>query len=144
MAKGESTRNMKFIGVDSTLTRPKVVPPPELSKSAKVYWERIVENVPNDYFNPADFVVLVSYVKNYEMMIKAQDMLDEQGEVIADSNGRPFPNPWFVIFQTAAGKIATLSTKVRLCPSSRMKNDRVKEKVPEGESTTALGKLLNG
>ena len=144
MAKGESIRGKKMVGVDSTMVRPKVEPPKELSRKGKVYWKRIVENVPNDYFNPADFAVLVAYVQNYEIMIKAQNMLEIEGEVLEEKNGKPFKNPWFSVLQEATGKIATLSTKVRLCPSSRMKNDRVKEKVPQGKATTPLGALLNG
>ena len=144
MAKGESNRGRKFVGIDSTMVRPKVTPPKELSRKAKVYWKRIVDNVPNDYFNPSDFAVLAAYVKNYELMINAQDMIDEQGAVLVDNQDKPFKNPWFVIFQEASAKIATLSTKVRLCPSARMKNDRVKEKVPGSVATTPLGNLLNG
>ena len=144
MAKGESTRNRKFVGVDATMVRPKVTPPKELSRKAKVYWKRIVDNVPNDYFNPSDFAVLVAYCKNYEILIQAQDMLDEQGAVLVDDNGKSYKNPWFVVLQEVTGKITTLATKVRLCPSARMKNDRVKEKVPDSIATTKLGKLLNG
>ena len=75
----------------------------------------------------------------------AKKMTEEQGEVIVmESNGRPIKNPWTDIMLNAAGKLTSLSIKLGLAPSSRMKADERKGKIGETEQTTSLGKLING
>ena len=128
MAAGSSTRGKKLVGVDTTLTRPKVSPPKELSSAAKKYWNRIVSSVPNEQFTNSDFAILAAYCHNYALLIKAQDMLEVEGEVLKDSNDKAYKNPWFVILQEVSGKIATIATKIRLCPSARQRSEGTKEK----------------
>lgn len=130
MAASSSTRGKKLVGVDTSMHRPKVKPPAELNTNAKKYWKRIVDSVPNDQFTDSDFAILASYCSNYSLLIKAQGMLDIEGEVLIDEKGKSYKNPWFVILQEVSGKIATIATKIRLCPSARQRSEATKEKPP--------------
>jgi len=129
MAASSSTRGKVLVGVDTTMYRPKVKPPKELKGDARVYWKRIVDSVPNQQFTKSDFAILVAYCQNYALLIKAQDKLEVEGEVlIAESTGKAYKNPWFVILQEVSGKIATMATKLRVCPSARQRSEATKEK----------------
>jgi len=141
MAAGSSTRNTKVVGVDSTLIRSKVEPPDELTDEAKEVWRRLVDAVPNNQFNNADFVILGTYCETYATMIKANEHVKAQGEVVINVSGNLVKNPWFSVSQEAASKIASLAIKLRLCPSARQKAEQTKEK-PSGNSSTTLGGLI--
>lgn len=142
MAKGNSTTGRKMVGVDSTMIRPKVEPPPELTEIEREYWWRVVDNVPNDYFNPSDYAILSAYIVMYRTFSEAKAKVDEEGMVIMDPSGKQVINPWAKILSDATGKLSVLTTKVRLCPGARMKNDRTKEKIPVSVPNTPLGGLI--
>ena len=142
MPKSSSTRGQKMVGIDTSLVRPKVKPPATLSLEAKKVWRKLVNSVPNDQFNDADFVILATYCETYATMVNANIMTTIEGAVLEDKNGRSYKNPWFSVAQEAASKIASLAIKLRLCPSARKKNEVTKEKVPQGKATTKLGNLI--
>lgn len=142
MPKSSSSRGQKMVGIDTTISRPKVAPPDDISPQALIVWNRIIETTPNEQFTDSDFPVLVTYCEVYATMRKAMDFMHWEGEVLMDRFDKPFKNPWFSIAQEAAGKIPTLAMKLRLSPSSRKKGEVTKEKAPVSNPTTTLGHLI--
>ncbi len=138
----KSKSGQKMVMVDTTMVRPKVEPPEELSKQARKYWRRVVRSVPNEQFTNSDFIILSAYCENYALMVEAREKLDEQGSVLVDSQDKSYKNPWFQVFQDASSKVTSISTKVRLCPSARIKAESTKEKAPNSRATTRLGGLI--
>lgn len=141
MPISSSTRGQKMVGIDSTITRPKVKPPKTLSVAAKKVWIKLVDSVPNDQFNDADFVILATYCETYAIMMQANWFVNFEGAVIHE-RGKSCKNPWFSVAQESASKIASLAIKLRLCPSARKKNEVTKEKVPTGTASTKLGSMI--
>ena len=143
-----STNGKKLVGIDTTMRRPKVQPPKELSNQAKKVWKTLVNSCPNEQFTDSDFIVLSVFCENYAIMVKATGMLQEQGEIIEAPSGRTIKNPWFGILQECTGKITALSTKLRLAPNARKKSDETNEKatpfVPVGGKKSGLAALIDG
>lgn len=133
---------MKAVGVDTTLLRPKVLPPEDMSKASKGAWEKLVNSVPNDHFNDADFVVLRAYCEAYSDMVDASTWMEVEGKVLFDGNSKSYINPWFTIYQQSSNKIASLAIKLRLCPSARQRIDATKEKANQSIATSKLGAMI--
>ena len=143
MANGnKASSGMIRVAGDPSQFRPKAKAPKELSDDAKLYWERITANVRNDQFNESDFAVLSAYCESYVMMVRARVAIELDGMVLEDSHGKEYINPHISIMNSAISKLATLSTKVRLCPSARIKNDEMREHEPDSEYKSPLGALL--
>ena len=134
-----------MVGVDTTSFIKKLEPPSNLTKAGKGIWVRLIDSIPNENLIPSDFPLMEVYCEVLATFQNAKKMTEEQGEVIVmESNGRPIKNPWTDIMLNAAGKLTSLSIKLGLAPSSRMKADERKGKIGETEQTTSLGKLING
>ncbi len=143
MAAGKSTRNTKVVGIDTTLQRPKVQPPVNLSVTAKKAWMELVDSTPNEQFTESDFPVMSAYCICYAQLMEAEFWLQLEGSVLTDRMGKQYKSPWFQVSQEASSKIAAISIKLRLCPSSRKKNESTKAKPAPGKATTKLGRLIH-
>lgn len=142
MPRSNSNRGQKMVSVDTTINRPKVKPPSDLSVMAKKVWEQIINTTPNEQFTDSDFPVLVTYCEVYATMRTALDMMHIEGEVLQDRWGKGYKNPWFSIAQESASKIPMLAMKLRLSPSSRKKGEVTKELPPASKPTTKLGGMI--
>ncbi len=142
MPKSSSTRGQKMVGIDTTLVRPKIKPPNDLTPEAKKVWVKLVNSVPNEQFTESDYPVLATYCEVYATMRNALNMLLIEGYVLEDRWGKPFKNPWAAIANECAGKIPTLAMKLRLSPSSRKKAEVTHEKTPSSTATSTLGNLI--
>ena len=142
MPKSSSTRGQKMVGIDTSILRPTVKPPSDLSAPAKKIWRKLIATTPNEQFTDSDFPLLATYCEVYATMRKSLDMMHKEGEVMEDRWGKSFKNPWFSISQESASKIPVLAMKLRLSPSSRKKNFSTNEKPPVGKATSTLSKLI--
>ena len=139
-----TTANQKMVsGVDTSIYRPKVLPPRHLSKEAKRVWRRITAGMANDHFNDADFPLLEAYCDLYVSMVEAKEKLGPDGEhkVITNTRGDEVVSPWFTIHQKCCSQVAVFSTKLRLAPSNRMLSKAVRSK-PDGNVRSKLGNLI--
>jgi P27 family predicted phage terminase small subunit len=142
MPKSSSTRGQKMVGIDTTLVRPKVQPPEDMSLPAKEVWRKLIDSTPNEQFTNSDFPILVTYCETYATMRKALDMMQWEGEILVDRYDKPYKNPWYSIAIETSAKIPNLAVKLRLNPSSRQKGEVTKEKAPASKPTTTLGNLI--
>jgi len=143
MAIGNSSRGQKMVGVDTTSFTPKIAPPKTMTKDGKKLWIQLVESIPNENLCPSDMPILEVYCETMITFRKAKQHVESEGEVIiAKSTGNQVMNPWTTVMINAGGKITSLSVKLRLSPSSRMKTDLTKGQQSPTTPTTKLGKLI--
>ena len=75
-------------------------------------WRSIVDSLPADYFRPADAPLLKNYCRF---------------AVQADRLGEELDDPKAVrLLRGVSASMALLATKLRLCPSARMRNTSAK------------------
>ena len=99
------------------LKRPRT--PSRLSKVGKKLWRDIVNSLPVDWFKDSDLPLLESYCLLYSQVRECEQALETESLVITDVNGMVRPNPWHKILMDNTVKMATLATKLRLCPNAR-------------------------
>ena len=148
MPISSGTRNKKMVGVDTTAFTPKITPPESMTADGKKLWKQLVESIPNENLCLSDMPILEIYCETMVTFRKSKQHVDLQGEVIiSESTGNNMVNPWFTVMINAAGRITSLSTKLRLSPSSRMKADNTKgqlaKSVPVGGEPSPLSKLIH-
>lgn len=93
-------------------------PPADLTPAQRERWLAITGSLPPDWFRPGDLSLLRAYCIAEALSLQAAASLETEGIVIADGN-RNRANPAVQVFQAATGAMASLSVKLRLCPSSR-------------------------
>lgn len=96
--------------------------PSHLSKPAKRIWREIYQTTPAGHLADADAAVLVEYCETVADLRAARRQWREDGASFTQvhSNGTTGPNPQLVAIERLQRTLATLSTKLRLCPQSRM------------------------
>ena len=92
--------------------------PATLTKAQKVEWDRIVRSLPPDYFRPSDYVLLEAYCCASVLHRDACKALDAAGFLI-ETMGGPKAHPAVGVVKQASAALASMATKLRLCPSAR-------------------------
>ncbi len=99
-------------------------PPTELkSVTEKKVFNEIVGAYSGDFFNIGDMPLLINYVRIKMSADRLYKEVHKTGEVVYDKNGNQVPSPFFKAYNTACGTMATLSQKLRLAPSARMRQE---------------------
>lgn len=114
-----------------------------MSKESKRIWKSITDNLPPDYFRPADLYLLRSYCEWAVKDEKAERQLEEQGEVIEGNQG-PKRNPWLDIKKEAASVLSSLATKLRLCPNARYSYKKADTETKEKPKSKRKNLMFNG
>lgn len=97
-------------------TRSRRVRPPEsLPASAKLVWVELVDSLPADRFHPSDRPLLALYCRALHQAGLAFEAIETHGATSGDSI-----NPAVRVADAAVKQAATLATKLRLCPQSRL------------------------
>ncbi len=120
-------------------------PQPEsgMTPAAKKVWRRIVDELPADYFRPADLPLLRAYCESYSTHLQASKNLKKDGHVIEGNQG-PKRNPWFDVQKEAASTMATLATKLRLCPNARISGWKAETETKQKPKSKRGGLMFNG
>lgn len=93
------------------IERPK--PPNDLNRKEKRIFREIVESQPGGYFQPADIPLLAAYCR---MVCR----VDNLAAMIVDD---PRDKEADQMLNGASRTMALLATKLRLCPSARLRQD---------------------
>lgn len=98
-------------------------PPPSLTEDEAAIWKSIMASLPADWFRPSDWPILAAYSQTAVQYEKATTEMADEPLTLKDMNGRVYKHPLLAIQHTAALRLASLAVKLRLCPSSRMRQD---------------------
>jgi len=110
--------------VEKTSIESRLKPPPELKSVAeKKLFSNIISAYSGDFFNVGDLPLLINYVRIKMSADRLYKEVHKTGEVVYDKNGNQTPSPFFKAYNTACGTMATLSQKLRLAPSARMRQE---------------------
>jgi phage terminase small subunit len=99
--------------------RPRLTPPPSLSKGPATIWQSTVDAVASDHFSPSDTPLLAEFCRAAHQADQAAAALIKGGTVV---DGKP--SPWLSVQEKAQKAMVALSARLRLCPQSRF--DRLK------------------
>ena len=110
--RGRKTRKLTVLEPIKT-RRP--TPIQGMSKEARTVWLRIVRAYEPDHFKPQHYDLLRSYCENCALNKKAVKEMQKNGHTIMNpKTGITKVSPWVDIFEKTAGKISSLSTKLKL------------------------------
>jgi len=98
----------------------RVVAPDCLEGGELVEWHAIVNSLPADFFRPGDVPLLAAFCVASALHKEARADVRQNGMTIMNGRGTPVANPACGILSTQASAMATLASKLRLCPSARM------------------------
>ena len=134
-----SEADLAVVVVDSAERRP---PPDTLSQAEAGIWGSIMESLPADWFRPSDWPILAAYCQTAVQYEQATTELRGEPLTLTADNGRIYRHPLLAIQHTAALRLAALAVKLRLCPSSRMRQDATgaKGKMQPGSKPWQYGK----
>lgn len=90
-------------------------PPADLPEPCRAIWRELVDSLPPDRFHASDRPLLVLYTRALHQAELAYEALEQYGAAADDS-----VSPWQRVADSAVKQAATLATKLRLCPLSRM------------------------
>src|SRR5262245_40389787 len=99
----KGTAAVSIVPIESV---PRLRPPPGLGKAEDALFRQVVAQCSADHFTASDSPLIVAYCQAVLISRSAFTMIDESGV-------------GFQTWQQAARTLATLATKLRLCPHSR-------------------------
>lgn len=102
--------------------------PPELKDEHKPYWTEVVNCKPHDYFNAGDIHLLKLYCRVAADIDRLDREIAEEGSVVTNARDNPIVNPRVVVRSIAETRLLTLSTKLRMQPSSRYDSEQDRNK----------------
>ena len=100
-------------------------PPKELNRKERMLWREIMDSHASDYFRIADVPLLSNYCRLSYRCDVLSEQLAREGYQIETEKGL-IPNPAEQQMQRAISSMVSLATKLRLCPSTRMRADNKK------------------
>ncbi|RAR51464.1 P27 family predicted phage terminase small subunit [Paraburkholderia unamae] len=106
-----------------TLAPSRPLPPPRgMRPEGRKVWRAIVGSFPASFFRPSDEPLLTAYVAAALTHAEAAKAIARDG-LFMTHNGQVYANPAVAVARQAAMTLATLGTKARINPSSRMRSE---------------------
>ena len=105
---------------------PKKLRPPSVLKSPseKRLFNQIVNTYSTGHFNEADKSMITQYVQLKMAADRCHVKILSLGEVIENTKGELVPSPYIKTFASLCATMGTLSQKLRISPSSRMRQEQ--------------------
>ncbi len=97
-------------------------PPRNITPAARKIWKAIAASLPDGHLNDSDIPLFSSYCESLADLENGRAQWREEGSnwTVIHPNGTTGADPMLAAIQRQAGVVATLATKLRLCPSSRI------------------------
>lgn len=92
--------------------------PKGMPTRARQLWTDIVATLPADYFTASDLPLLRQYCIASHLAEEAEEAISKDGAVMENR-----PHPMLKVLDAQTASMARLATKLRLCPSSRIRAD---------------------
>ncbi len=97
-------------------------PPKGLSRAASAEWRRVVPELERaGVLNKIDRGILVAYVTAWAHMHDAEEILKEEGLLVAGRDGNRVRNPAWLVYKEAASKMIAAARECYLTPTSRLR-----------------------
>ncbi len=112
-AEQETAQIIEFEKVRAEMVRPSEQAPPDV----RLVFMQLLGSVPDDHFRRQDEFLLELLAQNIVIAKKAYDDIYRRGIYTGD---KKTPHPALAIHEKAVKNVATLSTKLRLTPQSRI------------------------
>lgn len=109
--------------------------PAYLDRREKTLFQKITADHLPDYFMQSDMQLLAEYVEAHFIAREASVHLKEEGYVIPGQRGAMVTNPWQRVKRDAVATMASLATKLKLCPSGRIRAE---------DASRSIKKVRNG
>ncbi|MFP3551944.1 P27 family phage terminase small subunit [Paraburkholderia sp. SIMBA_049] len=95
-----------------------------MPKAQRAIWREVVTSFPAGHFAPCDRALLEAFASAAVRANELAKVLDTEGVIITNpSSGRKVINPAHTAYTTACATMSLLAGKLRICPSSRMRQD---------------------
>lgn len=108
-------KSLAALSVATPIGKHRIQPPADLPEPCRAIWRELVDSLPPDRFHASDRPLLVMYCRALLQAQLAFEALEQYGACDGDS-----VSPWLRVSDSAAKQAATLATKLRLCPQSRL------------------------
>ena len=92
---------------------------PKLSKEAQKEWDRIIEVLGEETINECDFSLLYEYSKTFADVIRLEEIVEREGEVISGASGAPYGNPRFYALNSRRETLGKLRRDLNFTPKAR-------------------------
>lgn len=94
--------------------------PKHLDAVARKEWKRVSQElVALRIMSEADVAALAAYCSAYSRWVKAELVIQRDGEVIKQPSGEIIRNPWLIVSEKAIDSLRKFATEFGLTPSSR-------------------------
>jgi phage terminase small subunit len=112
--------------LSSTKHRPTITPPPGTPAPLAECFNRVVADYPSVYFSPSDAMLLLAYCEANLLHEQASRVIRQPffEHIIETDRGTLTKNPWLAVQKDAAGTMAVLAQKLRICPSARTPHNK--------------------
>lgn len=109
--------------------------PPHLKGDAKVEWKRVTKELHTlGILTKVDRATLTAYCMAWGDLVKAEQQIEKEGEVIVSDKGGMYQNPWVAIKKRSMDQVVKFSAEFGMTPSSR---SRLKVELPGEEDEMA-------
>ena len=109
--------------------------PPHLKGDARVEWKRVTKELyALGILTKVDRAVLVAYCMAWGDLVKAENQIEGEGEVIVSEQGGLYQNPWVAIKKRSMDQVVKFAAEFGMTPSSR---SRLKVELPGEEDEMA-------
>ena len=98
--------------------------PETMSEAQREQWDAIVHSLPSDYFRPCDFALLEAYCCAAVLHRDACRALEAEGFLQDHPMQGRVVHPAVTVVRQSASAMASMATKLRLCPSARMSEQK--------------------
>jgi|GEM_PF-6405756 len=107
-------------------TTARVQPPKGLSRRGREYFREIVDGLRPDHFADCDIPILANYVKCVFTLEKIQRQAEKEPFTLVNNHGNIMKHPIYAVLKEYLSTLTTLSSKLRLNPSSRYQATQAK------------------
>jgi P27 family predicted phage terminase small subunit len=118
--------------------------PSELSEEHRPYWVEIVNSKPHDYFNLGDVHLLKLFCRVAADIDRLDREIAAEGSIIENARGNPIVNPRCIVRSMAETRLLSLSTKLRMQPSSRYDSEDDRGQSAKKKKADAAARTMNG
>lgn len=145
MAPGDRQQAELAAALQAKMTgKPVFAFPPELKEEHKPYWTEIVNSKPHDYFNLCDLHLLKLYCRVAADIDRLDREIAAEGSVVLNTRGNPIVNPRCIVRSMAETRLLSLSTKLRMQPSSRYDSEQDRNQSDKKRKADGAVRAMNG
>lgn len=112
MSRKSIESGFTVVSLDSR--RPRLQAPPHLPDAVRAIFNEIVSSVGTTHFRACDVVLLTQLATAMHIARQASENIENQGLTLGHR-----PNPNLGVFERATKTVASLTSKLRIAPSSR-------------------------